>query len=157
WFHGQGEQPESYQGKMVEVTYVSEPYLSTLPGNPLMITIVTPIKSEQHGQVGLLTMSLEVRQIDEWFGKLKLESTFAVLINRKGQYLFHPDTAKVRPHAVGKAPPPLALELPESLRRALANGESGIHEQPFPDPVRRDQTYEAAYAPVGSPTVDVPW
>jgi hypothetical protein len=157
WFHGQGEMPESYEGKMLERPYISEPYTSTLPGNPLMVTLVTPVRDKGGKAVALLSMSLEVKRIDEWFGKLHLNHTFAVLINRKGQYLFHPDKDKVRPHAVGKVPPPLAMELPAEMRSALARGESGSYAEAFPDPVRRDRLYEASYAPVGNALVEVPW
>src|SRR5262249_29570765 len=64
WFHGQGEKPETFRGKMVTSTYVSEPYSSRLEGHPLLITISVPITSEGTDQVGLLTMSLEVKHID---------------------------------------------------------------------------------------------
>jgi hypothetical protein len=162
WFHGEEDQPQDYAGKIVTKTYVSEPYSSTL--GMLMFTITTPIR-DRHGKVvGLLTMSLTVERIAHWFDELKRRKITAVLVNKRGRYLYHADPSKIQmpptippgttaqSHSPGPPRPAHQLPMHHDL---FEQHHCGIVQTPFADPLD-GRHYLASYAPV-DPDEHIPW
>ncbi len=154
WFHGGGDQPKNYRGKPVSKTYISQPFVSTVAGHPLMIAISTPVWDPDRPRhpffpwrrpLGVVSATIELATIQGWFSELNLPHSFAVLLNERGQFLFHQDTEKIKPideEAPRSFPKDSAL-----FDHLLARQEAGITAQPISDPIN-GKKYWASYAPV---------
>ncbi len=145
WFNGHGDMDKEARADPIGKTYISQPYLSTAEGEPMLIAISAPIHDPDDPKeiIGVLAASLRFEDLEKWVARLDLGHDFAVILNERGQYLSHQARADIKPKHGGR-PRTAPNELREQL---LLAPEPGILRNPFSDPIN-DRTYHASYAPL---------
>ncbi len=145
WFNGKGDMEKNAHAEPIEKPYISQPYLSTATGRPMLIAITTPIRDPADGDrvVGVMGVAIKLETLERWVSRLDVDRQFAVVLNERGQYLSHQAKEKIKPEDDKeplKVPPTFAYH-PD----ALPKGKAGIIREAFTDPID-GKTYVASYA-----------
>lgn len=146
WFNGQKKDlPEGERAEPIRKTHISQPFLGQSKWRPLVITISTPIKdpSDENNIIGLLVVAIETKSFERWVEPLNSNTSFAVVLNERGHYLFHKEKELIKPE-LGK--PAFSVQEDFALHPTnLASASSGLIAEPFTDPIT-EKKYVASYA-----------
>ena len=109
YYHGQGDNlPADHKAPYVGVTYISEPYKSTLAdesSSPILVAISTPVydlkSTPDKGRpvpdvrkeklIGILISFIYLQELYSWLEGVDLKGGSVALLNQHGQCVFHTD------------------------------------------------------------------
>src|SRR5260370_40644067 len=98
WFNGQGDKADNkeHPWKPIEQTYISQPFVSTVPELGFCVNISTPIRDSGKKPLGLLVGTIKVDDFNCWLTTIKMRDGFAVMLNQRGHCLLH-KSEKIKP------------------------------------------------------------
>jgi hypothetical protein len=103
WFNGRGDYPER-RGKVkkgefapVRDTHVSQPFIRKFTGE-FSVGLSAPVRDPKSDRVlGVLYTPVPLREIQGWLDPVKIRGGFAVLVDRHGHCLRHPEEGQIVP------------------------------------------------------------
>jgi hypothetical protein len=157
WFNGQGDKADNkeHPWKPIEQTYISQPFVSTVPELGFCVNISTPIRDSGKKPLGLLVGTIKVDDFNCWLTTIQMKDGFAVMLNQRGHCLLHP-SEKIKPDP-GQAPDNW-LENTRYEEHCRLCRDLSIQTTTLDDPVDDPATrgiYYASYAPVRLETLNL--
>ena len=145
WFNGRGDDLAPGKGERrhapIRATHFSQPFLRELVPE-LAVGISTPVfaPDDPRTVVGVLYTPVRLRDIDSWLDRVRIKDGGAVLVDRRGHCLRHPEAARILP---GPNENPPRWSSPEFTKALHAEGSTAAHTDPIDGRV-----YLVGYAPL---------
>ncbi|MCI0458532.1 MAG: protein kinase [Gemmataceae bacterium] len=148
WFNGRGDHFER-KGKVkkgefepIQDTHISQPFIRKF-SKDFSVGLSTPLFDPKKPKriIGVLYTPVPLREIQSWLDPVKIRGGFAVLVDRHGYCLRHPNEARIRPRPDEN---PTRWFAPDFVEKALTKeGSTDRHTDPIDG-----KEYLAGYHPL---------
>ena len=101
----------------------------TLSSPDVVCSYCCPMRDAEGRFIGSITASLTLKWLSESVTRLKpYPNSAAIMVDRQGAYLVHPDTAKLFRETIFSDPDPQAISQIRAMGRSMLSGHSGMTE-----------------------------